>query len=821
MKKSYVLAISLFLLLNHTWSQDCGCDHFISLDLSEVDGSDYAPGDVVCIDSGTRLQLQFENVEGTAENPVIIQNCGGEVVINAPYSPYGIEFLNSKHVQLSGNGDADIAYGITVVNTQNYGVGFLGLSNKFQIDHVKIEEVSGPAILAYNEPTCDLSANEGVFYMEDCELSNLNILGCKSGIQIGHPNFGDGLVHPDCGALFPHSVKNLAITNVRIAGTTGGHGISLFGAQGRIENCTLTDIFGIGILMGTESAMRIEKSEIRDTYQYGIRAEGSGQHVMRNNVFVNNSGVGQGAVWLDFFSALGGIDYNSIEFVHNTSVNSGSYNLTIANPDGATAMCYIQNNIFAESAVLEPYAGDYGAYLNITESELFTVNHNAYEADLIDFNFVDAAENNFQLTHSSPVINDGIETEIEWDKNNQPRDLAGAPDLGAYEYVPEPIAYFEEIPLVGLYIDDFKNIIGDDIKETELLDFAVDNGFNYLLLYNLSYIDDHIISIDDPVESVLLADFIERAKKEYGMVQVGAVGETNASFDKIEAFNGFQGDDWFRKFDVLNMEFEFWTDTDALLDYYCENYLDDAGLPCTNAAAYVYYEGQLEDIDERADEMGIISEIYIGYTTDPQSISLAERCDRMLLHHYRTTDVYGDGTSIYNYHTYRIRAIALSERMPAVMPIFSSRSYHMGPWLLDHSLHQPFETWMFGVEGYLEDDSEGVADLPIAGFQWYRYTSFLDLELPDFFAPEEMSSELENGVEIQPNQLGATVSIDTNLPDENYSCEVYDLNGKQVHQQWMQPGTNRFELTNLSPGIYICVVSNQQDKLKTKKLMIH
>ena len=75
-------------------------------------------------------------------------------------------------------------------------------------------------------------------------------------------------------------------------------------------------------------------------------------------------------------------------------------------------------------------------------------------------------------------------------------------------------------------------------------------------------------------------------------------------------------------------------------------------------------------IDARAHKMGLISEIYLGYLSDPQAIELAENTDRILLHHYRTTDVYGDGTSIYNYHTNRIRAIALSDRMPAVMPIF-------------------------------------------------------------------------------------------------------------------------------------------------------
>ena len=35
----------------------------------------------------------------------------------------------------------------------------------------------------------------------------------------------------------------------------------------------------------------------------------------------------------------------------------------------------------------------------------------------------------------------------------------------------------------GLYVNDFKNIIGDPIQEDALLEFAQQEGFNYLLLY--------------------------------------------------------------------------------------------------------------------------------------------------------------------------------------------------------------------------------------------------------------------------------------------------------------------------------------------------
>ena len=150
------------------------------------------------------------------------------------------------------------------------------------------------------------------------------------------------------------------------------------------------------------------------------------------------------------------------------------------------------------------------------------------------------------------------------------------------------------------------------------------------------------------------------------------------------------------------------------------------------------------------------------------------------------------------------------------MPIFSSRSYHMGPWLLDHSLHQPFETWMFGMNGYLEDDSEGVADLPISGFQWYRYTSFLDL--PIYFAPEPYEHPLTGDVDILPQSFGALVSIDENVPDANYVVQLFDMSGKRVALQSVQKGTNRLDYSHLNTGVYLCVVSDQMGPLQTQKL---
>jgi hypothetical protein len=548
---------------------------------------------------------------------------------------------------------------------------------------------------------------------------------------------------------------------------------------------------------------------------------------MYNNVFEKNSGVGVGSVWVEFFSPLGGATYdNHLDFIHNTSVGSGSYNLAIANPTGASDDCYIENNLMVESMVPEPFWSSFGPHFNFEESEFIHVNNNYYAEDRAIVEFVDHTSSDFRLTHSSPAINEGIVSSVSQDHLGQIRNLAGAPDIGAFEYVPESIASFDKIGLVGLYVNDFKYILGDVEAETNLLEFAQENGFNYLLLYNLDYIHYNVCDLEDEWESTLLANFIERAKSEYGMVQVGAVGETNASFDKIEVFNSFNENNWFRTFDVLNLEFEFWTSNETLMEYYCDAYLEDAGVTCDHDGAYDFYESEIEAIDERAHDMGIISEIYIGYPTEEECTALAERTDRILMHYYRTSDVYGDGSSIYQYHPYRIQAIALSERMPAVMPIFSSRSYHMGPWLVDHSLHQPMDTWLNGVEGYYEDDSEGVEELTVAGYQWYRYTSFIDiydLDAPSIMAP--LTDENGAGVDMiymhQTHEVVITNEKAMSEESRNGILWVYNMTGQLAFTCRVQNVNNaRVPIDELTNGIYLVQLSAGETLMSSEKILV-
>ena len=197
----------------------------------------------------------------------------------------------------------------------------------------------------------------------------------------------------------------------------------------------------------------------------------------------------------------------------------------------------------------------------------------------------------------------------------------------------------------GLYVNDFKFIVGNTAAENDLLEFAQDSGFNYLILYNLYYIHNNLFDITTAATSLPLSDFINKAKTLYGIHAVAGVGETYNSFANFHAYNQLHLGDVTRLIDVYNMEFEFWNNsTTAPGGYYCTTYLDPDGLACDTANAFDFYLEELCRLDSLCDAHAYIkSETYIGNPTAGQCTALSGCADRILVHYYRTSDVYGDG----------------------------------------------------------------------------------------------------------------------------------------------------------------------------------
>jgi len=373
----------------------------------------------------------------------------------------------------------------------------------------------------------------------------------------------------------------------------------------------------------------------------------------------------------------------------------------------------------------------------------------------------------------------------------------------------------------GLYINDFKYIIGDPVEEDKLLNFVKEEKFNYLLLYNLYHIHTNYFDMTDADASMPLVNFIEKAKTLYGVEAVGGVGEKFASFDKMELYNAAHAGFPNRQLDVFNMEFEFWNKK-LVEGYYCTTYLEKYGLPCDKEGAYEFYIEQIALLADLAKEIGVKSETYIGKPQASQCQAIGEEVDRVLVHYYKKKDTYNNGNSIYNYRKERIPALSPATGMLEVMPIFSARPMHMGPWLKTHHKEQAFDTWMYGLNGFEEDEGDWKEHISIEGYQWYRYTDMFDylnientserqMKIQNEVAIINRQKNEDTNISVYPNPARHRVTIKTSTTQP----KIYDAMGRVV---WAGTETDfvQLDVSNWKRGIYVIKTTDN-----TRKLILH
>jgi len=272
-------------------------------------------------------------------------------------------------------------------------------------------------------------------------------------------------------------------------------------------------------------------------------------------------------------------------------------------------------------------------------------------------------------------------------------------------------------------VNDFVNIIGNSAAETQLLEFAQKHDFNYLLCYNLHFIHQQKFSITEAASAQPLADFMRRARRDYCIQSIGVVGESARSFEPLQVYNQLYPDAAAR-FDVFNLEFEFWNQN-MINKYYCDTYLSKNQLPCDTAGAFAYCHQQLLQIKEAASRSSALTEVYIGKPTPGQCKKIGAICDRVLVHYYRSTPLYRNGNSIFNYLAYRLPALAPAQGTLDILPIFGGGPKFMGEWIGQNSLTEAFSIYMDGKNAWYPKSEIWKNHLNIAGAQWYRYTDML------------------------------------------------------------------------------------------------
>lgn len=274
----------------------------------------------------------------------------------------------------------------------------------------------------------------------------------------------------------------------------------------------------------------------------------------------------------------------------------------------------------------------------------------------------------------------------------------------------------QEELLKGLFVDGFVDIIDISTAEDELLGYAQEHEFNYLIIYNINKIHRNRFPLNNEMTDDPFAKFIKKAKTEYGIKKISVVGEKAVSFDPVLQYNLHHIDNEDELVDGFLLEFEFWNSRKVRYEgQYCEDYLQEAGIPCNRSGAFYFYMEQLKILRTVASEFHIDLESYVGSVSKEEMQKLIQYLNVIHIDYYRK-----DIKKIGAYKANRLEAIIDGKSKIEVFPIFSSREKHMKKWLYDHNIDEVFPAFMEILKE--EKDLQPVIQ-NVKGHSWYRYSS--------------------------------------------------------------------------------------------------
>ena len=243
------------------------------------------------------------------------------------------------------------------------------------------------------------------------------------------------------------------------------------------------------------------------------------------------------------------------------------------------------------------------------------------------------------------------------------------------------------------------SLLGDATQETKLLEFSRDNGINYFIFYDLNRL------VANSARATQLASLINRARTQYGITQIGAALGDTIGANNIVAYNNAHAAN--ERVDVLNLELEFWNETDR-------------------ASALNNVINILDSFKSLALANNMETEYYIGWLNNAaEGARIGNAVDRVLVHFYRQNDV-----EIINYGIERLQYLSTASRKVRIAPIFSNEGptntgdpsgYFMGPWLTSHPNDQAFASW---ITAYNALNASWKSNLEVMGGTWFLYNYF-------------------------------------------------------------------------------------------------
>ncbi|ARV14483.1 T9SS type A sorting domain-containing protein [Polaribacter sp. SA4-12] len=345
-----------------------------------------------------------------------------------------------------------------------------------------------------------------------------------------------------------------------------------------------------------------------------------------------------------------------------------------------------------------------------------------------------------------------------------------------------------------MYVDDFELIIGNTTAENILLEYAQANNIETLLLYGL-----HIFNANNNLSNTetnyVLANFIYKAKTIYGVISVGATAENGNFFtNTIDTYNNSRSDP-LEKFDIYNLEFEYWSNyATGPGGYYCNTYLTPNNLPCTIEGAFEFYISVLQTIKNLAinNSHPITTEAYVGWPTETEASTIGANLDRVRIHAYVSNP-----NSAFSYLENRLIDFANGNPDIDVSIIFSSEPEFMSDWLSSNSIIAAENIF---IDDWRNASSIWANNINLIDFTYFTYTDLKDTDT----TLSTNIQEVKEVVSVFPNPMQNTLSVRSIAPIKN--IRAYDVLGKLV----LETKERNINVNNLSAGIYFFQIHTEK-----------
>lgn len=421
---------------------DCAsCTYVVPARTHVIDGLALGlkPGSVIGLSSSIAYgHLLFKNIVGTADNPIIIKNCGGTAVINGTGLSFSIKTEYSKYFRITG-GNTAMTYGINIIGG-SLGITLDRLSTNFEIDHVEIQQVGFAGIMAKTDPSCDDATIRGNFIMKNVYFHDNYIHETGGeGFYVGNSFYENGM-NTNCGVRLPHEIHYLKINNniVRNAGWDGIQvGCATKGTRiyaNTVENYGTANVFNQrnGIQIGEGTGGLCYGNLVKNGLGNGLIVMGLGDNYVYNNIIVDAGGFG---IFCDERVSPG----PGFKFINNTILNPKSDGIRIY--ADLVPMNVIVNNIIANPGTYASYSyprssADAFVY-KLSKDVKIDMSNNYFTISVDALRMAQPGTTNFRLSMGSPVIDAGADISqynILTDFYKKARLKGAGYDIGAVEY---------------------------------------------------------------------------------------------------------------------------------------------------------------------------------------------------------------------------------------------------------------------------------------------------------------------------------------------------------------------------------------------------